>query len=60
MDYESIRQKNIARNEKMIAELFGIFPARVDSSQHSEENTHSRYEFMLLQSLCTLTHSLIN
>ena len=42
MDYESIRQKNIARNEKLIAELFGILPTRIDGNQHSEDNIQSR------------------
>ena len=43
MDYESIRQKNIARNEKLIAELFGIIPVHVDGAHFSHENTQSRY-----------------
>ncbi len=61
MDYESIRQKNIARNEKLIAELFGIVPVHVDGNNFSDENAQSRYAFHYILLLVTylLVYSLI-
>ena len=58
MDYESIRQKNIARNEKLIAELFGIVPVHVDGANFSDETAQSRYVFhyIFYEVTYSLTH----